>query len=48
MKININYRPQEEEIFVWGVWGQRTIERILGRLAEDIENVNRALRGLYE
>ena len=48
MKIQVNYKPQREDIFVWGVWGQHTIEKILGKLAEDIENVNKALRGLYE
>lgn len=48
MKIQIHYTPQTEEIFVWGVWGQKAIEQALTRLNEEIQNINKNLRSLYE
>lgn len=48
MKIQVKYKPQKEEIFVWGIWGPKTIDHILNLLNKDIKNVNRSLRRLYE
>lgn len=48
MKINVKYSPHCEEILVWGVWGPRTTAMMVERISQDIEQVNNALRGLYE
>lgn len=48
MKIQIHYVPQAEEVFVWGVSGQRAVEQALTRLNEEIQNINDSLRRLYE
>lgn len=48
MKIQVKYKPQKEEIFVWGIWGPKTIDHILSLINKDIKNVNKSLRGLYE
>lgn len=48
MKIQVQDLSENGEVFVWGVWGPKTIEKILGRLNKDIENVNKSLRRLYE
>lgn len=34
------------EVFVWGLWGHKTIEYILRRMSEDIEAINRDLRSI--
>lgn len=48
MKIKVCYTPQTEEVFVWGVSGQKTVEQALTRLNEEIKNINNSLRRLYE
>ena len=48
MKIQIHYVPQAEEVFVWGLVGQKTIEQALTRLNDEIKNINNNLRKLYE
>lgn len=46
MKIQVCYIPQKEDVFVWGLWGPRTIEYILTRMAENIEATNKELRSI--
>lgn len=48
MKIKVCYIPQAEEVFVWGVCGQKAVEQALTRLNEEIKNINDNLRKLYE
>lgn len=47
MKIPVNIKNESDgEVFVVGVWGPKTIDKILKMLNTDIANVNRALRNL--
>lgn len=46
MRIQVNYKPQQEDIFVWGLWGPKTINHILELLVRDIEGVNKSLKEL--
>ena len=48
MKIQIKDLSNNGEVFVWGLWGPKTIDHILKILNRDIENVNKSLRSLYE
>lgn len=48
MKIDVKYVPKKEDVLVWGVYGQHTIEKILKMLSGEIEKVNQGLRKLYE
>jgi len=48
MKIQIQDKSENGEVFVWGLWGPKTIEHILARLNNDIQNVNKALRELAQ
>lgn len=48
MKIKVYYEPHTEEVFVWGLWGKKTIEHCLECINKDIQEVNKSLRSLYE
>jgi hypothetical protein len=48
MKIQVEYQPHKEEIFIWGLCGPKTINHIINLINNDIKNVNKSLRSLYE
>ena len=48
MRIQIKDKSNNGEVFVWGLWGPKTIEHILDLLNTDIQNVNKSLRALKE
>lgn len=48
MKIQIKDLSDNGEVFVRGVWGPKTIEKILTAMNEEINNINGQLRSLYE
>lgn len=47
MKIHVKQDSSGNgEVFVWGLWGPKTIEYILTKMGEDIEAINQDLRGI--
>jgi ribosomal protein S28E/S33 len=48
MKILIKDNSNNGEVLVRGVYGPKTISKLLELINEDIRNINRSLRALYE
>lgn len=46
MKIHVQDKSSNGEVFVWGLWGPKTIEHIISLINTDVQNVNQALRDL--
>jgi hypothetical protein len=48
MKIQIQDKSENGEVFVWGLWGPKTIEHILGKINQEVQTFNGVLRELAQ